>query len=212
MGWEGFDDAQLDTKALHGIYLARVVNVERNPDDPETSDMEMLGRVQFELPGICEPSAWAFPIGGGAPQWGIDAVPPIGADVYIMFLNGDVDRPIWLPAYHGLPNDPETGESAPEAFPEFTHPKIAVLGLGPFRIVFDYRGGENPRQVTIKNVKEVAGEEDSTAEIVLDADNNSIRIHSDRLVKIESSAMIDIDGRKVQINGRTVMPTTRPIN
>ena len=216
----GFGDDALETERLEGVYLAQVVNIERNPDDEATASMEMLGRIKFVLPGIIEPeSAWAFPCGSGSvlrdgemDYWGANFVPPVGADVYVMFLNGDPDRPMWFPAYPGIPVDPDTNEAVSEAFPEFTDPRIAVFGIGPFRLVIDNRGGDNAKQATLKSVKKVNGVEEAIVEIVIDSTNNSLLVRGTRQVKIESDALIDIDAPQVQIRGRTVMPSTKPIN
>jgi uncharacterized protein involved in type VI secretion and phage assembly len=206
----GFGDDNFEGEKFFGLFLGQVVRVENDPDDPETQNMDQLGRVKFFIQGFIEPeSAWAFPFGaGGSAKWGRQFVPPKGADVYVMFVNGEIDHPVWAPGYHGIPI--VDGEPAPEGFPEFVSKDVAVGGIGPFRIVIDNTEGQ--KQATIKTVKEVNGVEEALCEIVLDADNNSVLIRGTRLVRIEADGMVDIDAPQVQIKGRVVMPTTRPIS
>jgi hypothetical protein len=189
-----------DNAQLTALYEGTIIN--RN-------DPMGLGRVRFTIPGILEPQSvnegpWAFPRGGGARRWGKNDVPPLGADVFVQFVNGDPERPVYEPAHHGKPN----GET--EAFPEFDDPDVHVWGRGPFRLVIDNREGQ--QSATLKIVKEILGVEDTVAAITLNYEDNAISITADSAIGIESSAIIDIDAPVVQILRRKVTPTAKPIN
>jgi len=123
-----YDD---DPDKLFGLYTGTVVKIENDPNDPNAEELPYIGRIKFVIPGLIEPeSVWALPFGaGGSAQEGRNYVPPVGADVYCMFVNGDPDQPVWAPGWHG------DGEQ----FPEYTDPRIKVFGFGPFRVVLDNR-------------------------------------------------------------------------
>lgn len=86
-------------------------------------DPENRGRIQAIVPDVTSliPSTWAeacVPLAGGPPPMGIYVVPPIGANVWIEFEQGDPNYPIWtgcmwgfqaevpLLALAGIPVDP----------------------------------------------------------------------------------------------------------
>lgn len=296
----GYDDEFYDDDPdlLPRLYVGTVVRVEGDEDDPESQEIPLIGRIKFTIPGLMEPeSGWALPFGaGGAAKWGRNMVPPKGADVFCMFINGDPDQPVWIPGWHG------EGES----FPEYVDPRIQVMGFGPFRFVLDNRAdparvagsktgpfsglggktitvavnladqesvtlteeattaeevasiintvergrayavngsvvvestttgesatlqlggsaaadlgldtsqvkGTGTRQMTIKAVRDVKGTEETMTEIVLDADGNSTRIYAGRTLSLVADGLIDLDAQQVQIKGRVVMPSTKPI-
>jgi len=117
---------------LAGTFTGTVVR----RDDPEN-----LGRVKVEVPGIIEgESAWALPEGGGAPQFGSVSVPPLGAVVYVTFVNRNENTPVYRPGWFGKP------DGVSEMFPEHVHPDVHVFGMGPFRVVVDLR---DPDEVQI---------------------------------------------------------------
>ena len=72
-------------------YTALYIGVVTNRKDPEG-----LGRVKVRIPGLIEPeSDFALPLGtlgGGSDRRGLFAVPEVGAEVGILFNQGDVDH------------------------------------------------------------------------------------------------------------------------
>src|SRR5215471_17336448 len=82
-----------------GLYVGVVV---------KRDDDEKLGRVRVRVPGLIEPaSAWAFPlgtVGGGSDARGFYAVPEVGAEVGVLFHQGDVDHPYYLCGHWGKPD------------------------------------------------------------------------------------------------------------
>lgn len=192
----GFEsDEFLGDGKLEGIYLGSVVQ----RDDPDG-----LCRVRVAIPGLMEKTTWARPRGGGSKNWGKASVPPIGADVYVQFLNMDPRMPIYEPADYGYRNN----ES--EVFPEHEDPDVHVFGIGRFRIVVDQRDAE-AGSLRIKLVKNISSVETDVAWIEIN-DNNSIQVYADSAVGIEAGAIVNVDAPAVQIKNRKVMNTTRPIN
>lgn len=172
----------------------------------DRNDPQELCRVRASIPGLMELTPWARPRGGGSKNEGSASVPPLGADVYIDFINGDQRMPIWQRADYGIVDE----ES--EVFPEHTDPDVHVFGIGPFRLVIDNRTVEGvTKTVRAKLVKEINGVEEDIvwAEIT---DDNSLQIHADSAIGLDAGAIIDIDAPTVQIKKRKVMSTTRPIN
>lgn len=170
-------------------------------DDPDG-----LCRVRAHIPGLMELTPWARPRGGGSSNEGAASVPPIGADVYIDFINGDQRMPVWQRADYGI-----VGNKS-EVFKEHTDPDIHVFGIGPFRIVLDNRQVDGiTKTVRAKLVKEINGTEEDIVWIEISNDN-SIQIHADSAIGMDAGAIIDIDAPVVQIKKRKVMNASRPIS
>lgn len=102
------------TQKYYGKYRGIVVN---------NIDPEQRGRIQAQVPDVSQFNLtnWAeacVPIAGGATPMGIFVVPPIEANVWIEFEQGDLRYPIWsgcmwgsqtsIPplALAGIPGDP----------------------------------------------------------------------------------------------------------
>jgi hypothetical protein len=194
----GFETDSFSGDRIQGLKLGRVV---------DRGDPRGLCRIRATIPGLMEVTPWARPRGGGSKNRGKADVPPLGADVYVQFLNDDPRMPVYEPADHVY----EEGES--NVFPEHTDPDIHVFGIGPFRIVIDNRDPEVsgvPRTCRWKMVKEIGGEEQDIVWAEL-SEENSFYVHADSAVGIEAGAIVDVDASAVQIKKRKVMDTTRPI-
>jgi hypothetical protein len=178
---------------LWGVYAGTVVN---------RTDPDLLGRVTVVVPGIVEPeSAWALPRHGGAKRWGRTHVPPVGADVFVQFVNGDANVPIWEPGPCGLE----------EQFLEHEHADVSVWGAGPFRLVIDNR--TDVQTAAFRVVKEVAGTEEVIVELLFNAATNSARLWATTALQLASEGVVDVDcAGDVQVKGRKVIPCARPVN
>jgi hypothetical protein len=68
------------------------------------SDPLSLGRVQAVVPDVTGemPAGWAMPC---FPVAGMFMVPPVGANVWIEFEQGDVERPIWSGCFYDKAED-----------------------------------------------------------------------------------------------------------
>lgn len=190
----GFHGDDFDGTLLPYVYPGTVV---RN-DDPDR-----LGRVTVRVPGIIETeSTWALPRAGGAAKWGANAPPPVGADVYVQFLAGRVDQPIYEPGPHGVG----------EAFPEHVSPEVYVLGIGAFRLIIDTRADQNVATLAVVKTNPATNAEEQVASISLNANTNSVLIDALTAVAVNAGGVVSVDSNTVQVRGRTVMPTARPIN
>lgn len=71
----------------------------------ENEDPEKLGRVRVEVPGVCELTGWALPVGSshssGNRQRGSYDVPEKNSTVVVLFQAGDPDRPYFMGGWHG---------------------------------------------------------------------------------------------------------------
>lgn len=178
----------------------------------DRNDPEGDGRVRVKIPGRMEKSPWAKPKGGGYTKWGKNVVPPLDADVYVQFINGNPERPVYEPADHGVraPVGNPEGPLETERFPEFEDPDVAVWGIGPFRLVIDSREGQ--QAATFKLVKTLpSGEETDVAWIFLNLEDNAIEIHADSAVGL-SGTIVNVDAPAVTINERKVVMNGKPIN
>ena len=172
----------------------------------DQADPERLGRVRVQIPGLIEPaSAWAFPlgtVGGGSAGRGFFAVPELGAEVGVLFHQGDPDHPYYLSGHWGRPEGgsevpgPARGLSASET------PQVRVFETGRFLLVFDDRPGQEALVIKDKI---------SQDHVELDGRGMGITIKGSSAVLLVSDGLISIDSPTVQINGRLVLPSGKPI-
>jgi hypothetical protein len=77
----------------------------------DNKDPLMLGRIRAQVPAVLddEETGWALPCSPYAgPGVGIFFIPPVGANVWIEFENGDPDYPIWVGGFWGVGEAPKT--------------------------------------------------------------------------------------------------------
>lgn len=184
--------AGLDGSPIYGVWPAIVV---------DNNDPEKRGRIRVSIPGLIDDeSNWALPRAGGAPQFGANTVPPLGADVFVTFLSGRVDQPLWEPGPHGY------GEN----FAEHEPPDVHVFGIGPFRLQIDVREGQKALYAYM--VKEVGGVEERIVELEVNYETNSARLFATSALQIEAMGLVDLDcNGDVQIKGRKIMPTNKVV-
>ena len=188
------DDGEL---RLDGLHVGEVVDRE---------DPEGLGRVRVRIPGLVEPaSAWAWPlgtVGGGSDRRGFFSVPEKGAEVGVLFHQGDVDHPHYLCGHWGKPDgqaevpEPARGLSKADA------PRVRALETERFLLWFDDREGKEA--LVVKDKK-------SGDQIEFDGKGMGITVKATSALMLKADGMVSIDAAVVQINGRLVMPGTKPI-
>ena len=185
-------DSAFEADRYLGVYAGIVLD----RDDPDR-----LGRVTVAVDGIVDESNWALPRAGGAKLWGSVHIPPVGADVFVQFINGDINQPIWEPGPF----------VAAEQFPEHLHPDVSVWGVGPFRLVIDNR--PEVQTAVFKIVKVVGTAEEDLCTLEWHALDDAVRLYATSALQIEAGGLVDIDcAGDVQIKGRKVIPTSRPLN
>ena len=172
----------------------------------DNADPEGLGRVRIRIPGLVAPaSAWAFPlgtVGGGCDRRGFFAVPEKGAEVGVLFLQGDIDRPFYLGGHWGKPDgQPEVPEPARSMAKEDAA-RVRAFETNRFLLVFDDREGKEA--FVVKDKK-------SGDQIELDGAGMGITIKATSALLIKADGLVNIEGALVQIQGRLVLPSSKPI-
>lgn len=162
---------------LYGLYTGVVT---------ERDDPEKLGRVCIQIPGLIdEGSAWALPLtfGGGMKERGSVFVPPVGAEVGILFRHGDVDQPYYLGGNLGAGEQLTGTEGDPDA---------RAIETETYVIVIDDR----PTSRSLTFMDKVTGNV-----IQMNGLLGSISIEATTQVEIKSKGFVRIDGLGVFING-----------
>ena len=157
-----YDDLEV---RFNGLYAGVVV---------DRVDPLGIGRVRLRIPGLIEPaSAWALPrggVGGGTNRRGFFDVPEVGADVFVQFLMGDVDRPVYESGNWGLPDDvTEIPERARDASNE-DKPNIRVYETKEWAVVYDDRASN---EMLIKNKNSGAAFKITPSEILIGTENSN---------------------------------------
>jgi len=186
-----------DDPRYTGLYIGQVV---------DRADPERLGRVRVRVPGLVEPaSAWAFPlgtVGGGSNRRGFFAVPEVGADVGVLFHQGDVDHPYYLCGHWGKPNGATEVPEPVKSLSVAETPQVRAFETGRFLVVFDDRAGHEALVIRDKR---------SGDQLELDGVGMGITIKGTSALILKADGIISIEGTTVVINGRLVLPGAKPI-
>ncbi len=170
-------------------------------------DPEGLHRVRVAIPGLIEISAWAYPIGapgGGSAQRGGWTVPAIGATVVVQFVGGDVERPLYSGGWWGKPKGTtEIGTEAAAVPPREAHLVQTISETRRMRIWVDERDGKQQLSIADKELPELF--------IQVDLESGAVNISSLAAITIKSLGLVQIEGTTVTIQGRVVMPDSKPI-
>jgi len=131
------------------IYVALYEGVVMRRDDPLR-----IGRVKVLVPGLLEPeSDWALPMavpGGGEAQQGVYAVPEVGAEVCVWFVQGDPDRPRYVPGHWGAPGGAPQSRTPVKDLSAEDAPKVRVWETPRHLLVFDCRAGHESFRIVDK--------------------------------------------------------------
>lgn len=159
----------------------------------DREDPKGIGRVRVRIPGLIdERSAWAFPLGapgGGSKNRGLWWIPEVGAEVAILFKNGDIDHPYYMVANWGAPGG--TAES-PDAS-DGGDPDVRAFGFGPYDLVIDTRDGRKKFRIVDSDASDNV--------IEFDGVTRTLQLSSTVGIQIKSTGTIDIQGLVVTING-----------
>jgi uncharacterized protein involved in type VI secretion and phage assembly len=151
---------------FYGKYRGKVVK----NDDPLKR-----GRIMPSVPAVLEGElTWAEPcVAYAGPKLGWFAVPPIGANVWVEFEAGDVNRPIWTGCFcgtteaEGPPPDATEGEAADRK----------VFQTDKIGLIFD----DKAQKLTVKVVTDDAGT------MKIEIDKSGILLSADAKVTVTVS-------------------------
>lgn len=162
-----------------GLEIGEVVD----RDDPEGN-----GRVRVRIPGLLDRSNWAWPLGssgGGAPDEGTFNVPPLHAEVGVLFKQGHPDHPYYLPANWGTDEAPTASDSG--------NPDVKVLAMKEYDVVVDTR----PTTKKLSIVDKASG----TNLLEFNGVTRALKISATTGIEIVSTGEVKINGLLVTING-----------
>jgi uncharacterized protein involved in type VI secretion and phage assembly len=186
-----------DDPRYTALYIGEVVDRE---------DPEGLGRVRVRIPGLVDPaSPWAFPlgtVGGGSDRRGFFSVPEKGAEVGVLFHQGDVDHPFYLCGHWGKPSGQAEVPEPARSLPKEETPQVRAFETKRFLLAFDDREGKEA--FLIKDKK-------SGDQIEFDGVAMGITIKATAGLVLKADGLVNIEGAAVQINGRLVLPGPKPI-
>jgi uncharacterized protein involved in type VI secretion and phage assembly len=168
----------------------------------ERSDPQALGRIKARIPGLCEPStAWAFPLGapgGGSAQRGLKWVPALGAEVVIIFIGADPDRPYYMAAQWGAPSGKSEIPADAASLPAGQAEDVHSMEFARYAITVDERQGNESLIIKDKvsgDSIEWDGRAASGPGMVIKA-SAALIIQVDGVFAVEST-MISLNGRKL---------------
>ena len=188
-----FDDDVGDHYQNLGLHIGYVT---------DRNDPEQLGRVRVCVPGLLDPhSAWAWPLGstgGGSKNRGFFSVPENGAEVGVLFKQGDIDAPYYIAGHWGKPN----GESEVPVEAQRTPPDNRVFATETFRIEIDETADQ--KKLRLWNTR-------TGDTITLNNQDNTIQIEATTAVVIKAVGAISLDAMNVTIAGRVVRPVKDPL-
>ena len=176
----------------------------------DVKDPEGLHRVRFTIPGLVDESPWAFPAtaGGGSKEWGGHIVPPVGSTVFVQWLAGDPEKPIYAGGSWGVVEG--DGSEAPRAIREAGAEAhlVHAAQVGPIEIVIDLR--ERDDEAGTGQLLSIEDRAVGTTIMTYDLTRNGLSFQSDYLIQILAAA-IKVEGAQVQMNQRTVRATSAPV-
>lgn len=183
-----------DHKKLLGYYEGEVV---------DNVDPKKLGRVRVNLPGIAEPTGWAFPAGmpgGGGKKRGTRAPPPKGAEVGVMFKMGDPEHPRYFGGHQG---EGEAADEIDEASPEDAVKVPYVFEGARYKIIVDERPGKMRCALIDKKLGDM---------YELDGEKGGLKLKSSAAMSIECDGALDVKASSITFNGRKLAPNNKPIS
>ena len=157
-------------KQYFGKYRGKVV---------DNMDNNNLGRIKVSVPAVLQKGdqSWAMPsVPYAGPGVGFYAIPPVDANVWVEFVGGDPDYPVWSGCFWGV-NELPTGTGNQKATAD-----LKILKTEKTTITLNDEAGS----ITI--------ETDSNMKIELK--NNVITIVNNN----GGGGKIEMNGRKVSIN------------
>jgi uncharacterized protein involved in type VI secretion and phage assembly len=185
-----------DDPRYTALYIGQVVDRE---------DPEGLGRVRVRVPGLVEPaSAWAFPlgtVGGGSEGRGFFAIPEQGAEVGILFHQGDIDHPYYLSGHWGKPAGQTEVPGPVRGLAKQDVPRVRAFETERFILVFDDRAGSERLLLKDKSTGDLITIDAGVGIRVKTTKDLRIEVDGDLAVAAKGNAAVSVDG-DVAINVR----------
>lgn len=197
-------DGLVPRTEFSGLYAAVVISNE---------DPEQRGRLRVFIPGIHPKDSpennypWAEICAQGVgPGRGALKIPKVDETVWIMFNQGDPERPVWMGSWWGAPG----GQT--ELPEEIKRPKsdehyVIKTDGGNLIDMSDEEGKvgitikiADGKKVSLDNSNNKIDITDGDSSIVIDTDNDKI------IVRGGSEVDLEISGKSVKINGATNIP------
>lgn len=188
------------TTVNEDLIEGRLLYMPQNGVVVRVDDPKGKHRIKASIDGICEETQWALPLcaGGGGPQRGGHLAPKVGHDVVVIFLGGDIEKPVYLPAWWGDDEKPEDLQGLP---PEEA-PLVQVLELDRFKVTVDERAGKEQLVLQDKLTGDV---------IQMDGTTGGIQVKATTTLLLKCDGNVVIEGVAVTINGRSVLADPKAI-
>lgn len=175
----------------------------RQVDDPLG-----LHRVRVEIPGYMALTPWAFPeVSGGGMARGGHIVPEVNNIVFVRFLFGDDERPIYSGASWGTPQVPADIKAAGKQAHLVQGLEISKLGDLSFRVTIDERPGKRAVKVYAVDVTD----NEIIASLEFDLEKRGLSIFGLAGVDIQARGFVNVDAAQVQVHDRLVLEKAGPI-
>lgn len=200
---EGFSDTEAHRQDLTKHVMEYPAFV-RHVDDPLG-----LHRVRCEIPGYMKLTPWAFPLtnGGGSANRGAHIVPIVGSIVFVRFLYGDDERPVYSGGSWSSGMPPADVRAAGKEAHKIQALEIGALGDLSFRATVDERTGH--RAVKIYAIDTT--DDEVVASLEFDLEQRGVSLFGLAGVDIQGRGFVNIDAPQVQINDRLVATKAGPI-
>jgi uncharacterized protein involved in type VI secretion and phage assembly len=204
---QGLEELEKTIRRQRHSYVGKFRGFVVDNADPETR-----GRIKLRVPSVLGEAAtdWALPCMpyGGAEGLGMLHVPPVGAQVFVEFLEGDVSAPVWTGTFWR-----QSGET-PE---DYSGPDTKVIRTDSGHVlIFDDTDGEETitlkstadAQVVMDHEGSLALTDASGGTVILDANAMELTVRDANGNEIVMSASgidcTDANGNKITATGAGV--------
>ena len=183
----------------------------------ENADPDGMGRLIIGIPGLAdEGTGWAQPMGlpGAGAGLGTWSIPPIGAQVFVLFEDGDIDSPVWAAGpftrteQSNIPRDAlaAVNEDAKDAH------RLKVIETDFFTITWDERTDPDAPFDPERSKQFLRLEHKLSGDFLeLDGIRRGLYIKMTSQVFIDCVGLVNINGAQIQLNDRVVQFGNKPL-
>lgn len=178
----------------------------------DNQDPEARGRIKLRVPSVLGDATtdWALPCTpyGGSEALGMLHVPPVDAQVFVEFLEGDISSPVWTGTFWRQPDEP------PE---EYTGPDTKVLKTDSGHVLtFDDTDGSETITLTSSAEAELVLDHEgsitltdqSGGTVILDAGASELTVKdangNEMVMSASGIECTDVNGNKISTSGSGV--------